>query len=670
MAVTRFFRPIQQEYVSQFIPKNLGVMQQALQTLQNKADISQEQLDIYSDDLLKRNALKGYDTEVLQQKRKEFDNYVAGLQNKDLANPKVARDITSRIRTLKEDKDLAAIQAAYEHDVTARKNIADLIAKGKWAPEVGLDYQRAYEEYTKEGGQGYKGPGLAYNVFSPDAPSRPELEKLVDNVKANSFRYDSVRGMWIDKASGKEVTKERLQNIMAQNFQPFMNTQAGRQMQLRAQQLGVSPQELFLQEAEPVIQERVFKDTGRQLGTNFNFWKQQKAAQEQSYSLVQDGKTQGVFAGYSSMKDYDNAINEFKKTDPKKAAFMEEQKNRLNSNFTKNLSKQEQSVFKLPVEHIRGNETALNMLISDLGSSGLQDLMIRTGIRDFSYNTVKNLPLEKKQEVFDVIKNSDIVQNFGYDLEDKIRNVYADIQGVDYGNLKDKRDEFISKGEIFEAKDIILSSSKGSTAARNYFGDQMKTAVNDINWDVVNSTLEGNQGADYSLEQVVGGLDKQSVKVIDGVNGPEIYFKFKDPNGEIQSMTIQSKDVGSGLQETTNETYRVLAGGDQDLYNGLVESHIYSGIQAVPENSSYNQKQDIQQSLVNIAQSTINNYSPDDQREYLAGTRSALEELDNYNDVKIVRKGNKFQLIADGNSLTAPQESVADLMDELRDTSK
>ncbi len=47
MAVTRFYRPQQQEYVPQFVPENLQVMQNALKTAQEgydetQGDLSQE----------------------------------------------------------------------------------------------------------------------------------------------------------------------------------------------------------------------------------------------------------------------------------------------------------------------------------------------------------------------------------------------------------------------------------------------------------------------------------------------------------------------------------------------------------------------------------------------------------------------------------------------------
>jgi hypothetical protein len=170
-----------------------------------------------------------------------------------------------------------------------------------------------------------------------------------------------------------------------------------------------------------------------------------------------------------------------------------------------------------------------------------------------------------------------------------MEDVLGENLGVNTDKLQKDRDEYISKGEIFEAKDIILSSSKGSTDSRKYFGDQAKSAINDINWDIVGSTTENN----LPLEKAVETLDKQSVKIINGINGPELYFKYEDAEGEYQSVTIQSKDIGGPIQETTEKTYDILSGGDPVIKQQLIDSHKYANLKPISKNSDYNQTEDI-----------------------------------------------------------------------------
>lgn len=674
--INRFYSPVQQQYVSQFIPENLQLMQNALNVKQNQYDTTQKQLDLYEDELLKQQALQGYDTEVLKSIRSDYDKFNADLLGKDLGDPKVAREVGKFIRDYKRDPRVTSLNEGLALKQKHDEIIEKLKTSGKYATENDLAYIKAWENYINQTGEDRKFASeflRGTELVAPDAPSRPELEKLVDNVKSNSIKYDKVRGEWIDKVSNEVVTRDRLEGIMLQNMQPFLNTQAGKQMQNRASEMGIPVEQLFMQEANPVIEERVYSKKGRQLGTNFNYWKQQKAATEQAYSLVQSGKTQGLFASFDNMPDFEKEMKRLKTStnpeDNRKAAQMEAQKDLLNEKFSKQLTANEAAVINVKAERILKDENNLNQLLSKHWMEPIgRAALAKFGLGDGRIESVSKLTMDQKKQVFNEIKNWQDINGSSDDtnLEKNVQRQYAKLLGVDYDNLDKKRNEYISKGEIFEAKDIILNSSKGSTSARNYFGDQAKTAINDVNWDIIGSTTEEN----IPLEQAMQTLDKQSIKLIDGVNGPELYFKYKDADGEFQNMTIQSKDIGKDIQETTLSTYNTLSGGDRQLFNRLVESHVYSNIQPIGNNSTYNQKEDVKVALGNILNGTINNYSDEDKAEYYNGTIAAMKELDNYNDVKIVRVGDKVTIKADGKTLVEPQETVADVMDELRDTSK
>ena len=232
--INRFYQPVPQQYVSQFIPENLQLMQNALNVKQNQYDQTQGKLDLYQDELLNQKALPGYDTEVLKGIRSDYDKFNADLLGKDLADPKVARDVGKFIRDYKRDPRVASLNEGLLLKQKHDEAVAKLTEKGKYATENDLRHIKAWEDYSGQNGEDKKFAAefiRGTELVSPDAPSRPELEKFVDNVKSNSLKYDSVRGEWIDKVSNEVVTRDRLGNIMAQNMMPFMQTQAGVQMQ-------------------------------------------------------------------------------------------------------------------------------------------------------------------------------------------------------------------------------------------------------------------------------------------------------------------------------------------------------------------------------------------------------------------------------------------------------
>ena len=684
--INRFYQPVPQQYVSQFIPENLQLMQNALNVRQGQYDQTQGKLDLYNDELLNQQALQGQDTKVLTGIRSDYDKFNSDLLGKDLSDPTVAKEVGKFIRDYKRDPRIQKLNQG----LATKKSYDELTAKYKTDKE-GLQYAiendpmaKAWQTYLEKGEQEGK-MAVDYIQGLDQYQSGVNIDKtmaeMTDNMSdegRQSLRSVGAGDMQTYYQSGfKGKTPKHIQEVATSQYNRFMNTPAGAQKERKYK---LDYPDATDEQIEAQIKSDLIAVGMERVGTTENITglagamnSLKKKQQERSFANIQSGKTQGYFSSFDNMDDYNNEISTLKAStnpmDNRKAAQMEAQKEKLNDRFSKNLSKNEAAVINVKPEQILQDENNLNQLLRTYWMDPIgRDALMKQGIRDDSYDDYNSLSMEQKVQVFNEIKNWQEANGSSEstNLEKNVQRQYAKSLGVNYDNIEKKRNEYVAKGQIFEANDIILSSSKGSTSARSYFGDQAKTAINDVNWDIVGSTTEEN----IPLDQAMQTLDKQSIKVIDGINGPEVYFKYKDANGEFQDMTIQSKDIGSGIQETTLNTYNTLAGGDQQIFNGLVESHVYSNIQPVGNNSSYNQKEDVKVALGNILNSTIEKYSPDDQIEYYNGTVGAIKELDNYNDVKIVQVGNKVTLKADGKTLVEPQANVADLMDEFRHTSK
>ena len=114
MAVTRFYRPQQQQYISQFVPENLQVMQNALDRTQARADKTQGMVDAYEDELLKIKANPGEDTERLKGISKGLSDYAMDLNtNRETSDPQVAREVYRKIKEMRGNEDIAKIQSGY-----------------------------------------------------------------------------------------------------------------------------------------------------------------------------------------------------------------------------------------------------------------------------------------------------------------------------------------------------------------------------------------------------------------------------------------------------------------------------------------------------------------------------------------------------------------------------
>ena len=113
MAVTRFYRPQQQQYISQFVPENLAVMQNALERTQARADKTQGMVDTFEDELLKIKANPREDTERLKAISKGLSDYAMDISSRELSDPQVAREVYRKIKEMRGNEDIAKIQSGY-----------------------------------------------------------------------------------------------------------------------------------------------------------------------------------------------------------------------------------------------------------------------------------------------------------------------------------------------------------------------------------------------------------------------------------------------------------------------------------------------------------------------------------------------------------------------------
>jgi len=617
MAFSRFYQPVQTQYVSQFVPENLGVYNEALKGRQKAYDETARQLDLFNDALLQQQALPKHDEEVLKTIKSDVENFSSEMSNLDLSLPENKRKVSKYIKQLASDERLSKIQQGVESRNKYLKIKEDLTKKNKLVPHNDMIFMKAYENYLNQEGDGQQF-GIDFiggkEIIPEHIPFRPELEKFVDNAKASGVVYNEENGTWMDKYSNKELSFNQLFNTLDSNIEPFSQTPAGMEMARKAEMNDVSFQEQFIKEITPVAQERAYSETSHIKTDNTARLKRLQEMQDnQSIALVQKGKTAGYFTNFESIDDYKGEIKKLKNTkkpeDLKRAAEMEGQMEEMNNRFFENLPE---------------NKKGIMLYSPPKGSPAYE---------------------EAKEDVLKGNIYGVSVKDLDNKIIERARELKAKEYKINYNELKKERDEFIQKGEIFEADDIILTASTGSNKARENVAEQAKTAFNSINSDIKSSTKK-----DIKIEDTVNSIDRQSIKITRGINGPETSYRYKDEDGKFQYITIVSKDLGNNLQETTLNLYETLSGKDPYLFQALKESHMYSGLNPIGSNSDYNQKQDIFQ------------YLPENTRN----------KLDVFSDLKIVREKGHLKLIGKGQDsngnnikLNIEEPSIADLIDTL-----
>jgi hypothetical protein len=558
MAVTRFYRPQQQQHISQFVPENLGVMQNALDRTQARADKTQEGMDIYQDGLLKRNAFGESDTAYLKGKREGFDKFVADLSTKELSDPQVARDAANYIRQLKGDEGLGKVQKAYDHNVEAQANWEKIIGTAQDNPANYEKYRRSAEQYGKTG---YKGEGLASNAFRPDTKIRPELENAVNDIKAIGYSQDVASGKWIHSGSKKEISGDRLMTILNDAAPSFMDSAAGRQLRANAEYDGVSVSDAFNEIATSIANERSYVDEGHGLKANSNYILD-KEEEDDRPIVTSLPSASSAFGNYKDRLEADNAAEELDLTDPYAASAIRASINEATSEYSKDLPDNQKELISSTYNSLM-DEYDPNKAVKGAtpGSSKYKELLDNTiealketaksggaigkGGSKSATNDVKIRPDESDMgyanRLYELTKNTPKSYT-----EEKLYNNKGKRLGVKRPQkVKLDYENAMTAGNITKGRSFLAVPGKGDVTSNDYINESFSGAITDVNFSVKGDNPR-------PIKDLVRDMDETSFHMdVHGGKGTTIRFDTKgDDDNLSEPVTITRKPLGRNLRET------------------------------------------------------------------------------------------------------------------------
>ena len=150
MALSRFYKPTNYEYMSQFVPKNLEIMDRGLQRAQAKQDKQVGKLDELNSMILKQNALEGYDTEVRDQIVGEVKSFSEEMANTDLTSPENFRKVNQFVQSMANDERIQKLNMGLASKAKYDKIKEDLVTKGDYATENDRIFAQSYDAYLKQ----------------------------------------------------------------------------------------------------------------------------------------------------------------------------------------------------------------------------------------------------------------------------------------------------------------------------------------------------------------------------------------------------------------------------------------------------------------------------------------------------------------------------------------
>lgn len=606
MAFSRFYQPVQTQYISQFVPENLELFDSALTNRQKEYDQTASQIDLFNDALLQQEALPEYDTEVLKGIKGEVDTFASEMSKLDLSLPENKRKVSQFVKQLASDERLGKIQAG----VASKKKYDEikeaLIKENKYVSENDLEFMKSFESYLGQQGDEKKF-GIDFiggkELIPEDAPSRPQLEKFVDNMKASGYTYDKENGTWIDRTSRKGISYNELMNVLSSNINAFSQTVEGQQMIRRAQMNNVPFEQQFLSEIDPIARERAYKETSNTFRDNTARLDRFKKWEEESKfrPVTQPGKTPVLNSGFSSVAEINQTVNEMKAkatetNDPKlmkEANMLEAQRYQMHKAAISQLGKSEIEILAYDKDKAK--------LESELWEKAKKNVEGEISIKGFK----RDFGFEDSE-----VTDEEILREFK-DLKAKEIDLSLD-------KIQKKIDKNIESGITIPQKEILLPISKYSDQAKASIYKFGQTALTDSNFEYQIYDTEGQkqkESSDFgtSLEQISSKLNPNSIKITtDGYNGFTIEAKTvgtKDINPEI--ITIRPKEWNS----VTESYIKQLTAGDQEVFNKIKAAYDSEQIGYVSEGSDYSQTSDIgispQLGDFNISKNTTKNGQSD-----------------------------------------------------------
>jgi len=684
MAISRYYGAKPQEYVSQFVPENLALMQNALNQRQQSADKTADEMGLYEDALLNEKALKKYDTEQLENIRSELEDFTSSMSKKDLSLPQNAREVSAYMKKLNNDPRLQKIRQGLASKDKYDKIIEEYKKDGK-----GLKYAyendefiRSFTDYMNQEGDDKK---FAIDFIGGKETIQAGVDMYADKEK--HFKNISASGReTLDKISDGDITRyfkegatgksyDKILEVANSEFDDYQRSPGGQQM---LRWIDTYKPDLKTNEEKSLYMFKDFLETGKkQVGMKYTtnkdvalnqLAKERETKQaEKAYALTQKGKTQGYFGEYNNIDDFNSKIRSLKNSknpaDIKQAEYMEAQKEYMQGEFAKTLTGKDKLMAEVTSDQIIKMPQVLPQLLKELS------IAAQTRAEEYThFGNPKNATPFRMLAEYDVDNASPELQKRmmetykkHFDIEKYAKKAYAKLIDVDIDDYNEKRDSYITKGEIFESTDIILGASSGSNSTRTNVANQLQTSLNNINYNI----LQGD--AEMDLSTIAPNINKESIHLTRGVNGMELAFTYKDVDGIDQTTIVQPKGMGEYYQATTDDLYRNLSGGDDELYKELRDIHITASLKPVTKNSTLSQKEDVINKALELTSINTGN-------ELIVNKISDKlnNKYKNYSNINIIRSENGVELVGtkwdvDGNTASIVLSKGEDVPELLYD---
>ena len=207
MAVNRFSKPVNNRIISQFVPQDMRMMAALVQDKQKRYDVASQRQELVQDTLSSLTGAGQADVDILKASGMEMDKLSQEFSNKDLADPRTAKEFMTRSKAILSNPLVAATQQTV---MAAKKHREDLQAAkldGTYREENDT-FSQQLAQYNATGGA--VNGGLTYNGIIKGVDERKSMEALFNNMPDSGHKSFQMIGDKIKEVGFKGIDHKRM----------------------------------------------------------------------------------------------------------------------------------------------------------------------------------------------------------------------------------------------------------------------------------------------------------------------------------------------------------------------------------------------------------------------------------------------------------------------------
>lgn len=604
MALSRFYRPTNYEYMFQFVPKNLEIMDRGLQRAQAKQDKQVGKLDELSGMILKQNALEGYDTEVRDQVVGEVKSFSEEMANTDLTNPENFRKVNQFVQQYANDKRLADIKEALTLAEAGKKTKADYQGT-EYGYIAELDpFSPAFNEYATQTGNDKK---MAVEFlrgktsWQKGVNAYETKEKMFANIASegretlHKLRDEDITVAYENGWTG--VTGDKIRQVAGTEFDDYLRSPAGKQEAIvrSRRNPNISQEQLandmFLDFLQTGLKREGIKTTTG-AATAFNSAENIKRAKAKDEEIPAPPVIQ------PSTTDYLNQ------------GFNHTQLNERINNLSASKDPKDQKVAR---ELKAYKETQLKTIVSNLSSA--EQEVVGATYDKYAIDDKMKREIWKKSSFLNSLEPNPSMATIEKDLLNMspsernraTKEALASKKGLDYDDITEKIDKGFKDGTAVQKEEILLPVENQKVKAYlDKAGTALFTDINFIPSVRRTDTGESVPTPTYSLEEASQKADPNSYKIIRGKDKYKVEVQFKVPSSkDVAGLTYTLEPVlEDGRVTTATRDFLLNATKNRAYANQLINEIESQNYAPIGSDEMYSQTQDM-----GLAREVIGDYN-------------------------------------------------------------